>query len=139
MNTLTKSSLAALACICATACGSVPKKKFIFDVIDHNQNQHPALVVVDDDWEAAKENNQVVNVGGKNELEITIPFRTPRVDITIAPLELTDDKKIVRWPKSRTDSFNSDFQSGDPREIFITDPKRQLFIIWPDDGSNNSR
>ena len=131
MKPMHKLSLSMLACVAATACGSIPKKTFVFDAIDLQEGARPCLIVVDDAWVEAADKNQVVNFPSDNTLPVTIEFRSSEVEITVAPLRVSGDQ-ISSMPRSRMEAIqSSDFKADEPRRLRLTDPDKQLFILQP--------
>jgi hypothetical protein len=120
---LSMSVLAVLA-----ACGGVPKQRFKFDAIDVAENPRPCLVVVNDDWAAAAEKNQVVNVADDDELVLEIEFPSAETVVTMAPLTV-ENGKVVRMPKSRKDARDYSGFVEELRKLRLRDPERQLFIL----------
>ncbi|HEB54402.1 MAG TPA: hypothetical protein ENI87_14210 [bacterium] len=130
MNILTKTSFVLLATTLA-ACGSVPKKTFVFDAIDTAETPHACMVVVDDDWDGAITNEQFLRAGDRDELRLTIEFPVAEVEVTVAPVQLNPDGTIARAPRSRSQARETtDLQAG-IRRLRMTDPDKQLFILAP--------
>ena len=71
MNTNRLLSLSLL--LATAACGSIPTQQFTFDAVDTNEQPRPCMLVVNDDWPAAAEKGQYVNVAGDDTLTLTIP------------------------------------------------------------------
>lgn len=117
------------------ACGSVPKQRFVFDAIDVAENPRPCLVVVNDDWAAAAEKNQVVNVAEDDELVLEIEFPSAETVVTMAPLTV-ENGKVVRMPKSRKDARDYSGFVEELRKLRLRDPERQLFVL-PRKSSNS--
>jgi hypothetical protein len=128
VNSYSKSLLALAGCVVATACGSVPTQRFTFDAIDVEEQPQPALVVVEDDWVKAWDENHVVNVAGDDMLTIDLPFPTAKVQVMLVPLKVANGKATSK-PLSRTDAVESSGMTVEIRELFLRDPQRQLFIL----------
>ena len=63
--------LISLSLLFATAaCGSIPTQQFTFDAIDTGENPRPCMLVVNDDWPAAAEKNQYLNVESDDTLTL---------------------------------------------------------------------
>jgi hypothetical protein len=118
-----------------TACGSIPTKSFEFLAIDASEQPRPCLIVVNDDWVAAAEKNQFVNVEGGNSLVLDIPFPSAEVEVTVAPV-LVESGKVARVPKSRKEARDYSGFMDDVRRLRVTDPRRQLFILVRKSGSS---
>lgn len=114
--------------LATAACGSIPTKTFDFDAIDVGENPRPCLVVVGDDWVAAAEKNQFVNVEGDDQLTLTLPFASSEVEVTMAPV-LVESGKVTRVPKSRKEARDYSGFMDESRRLILTDPRRQLFIL----------
>ncbi|MFN3241658.1 MAG: hypothetical protein ACE37K_09120 [Planctomycetota bacterium] len=128
MNTLTKTLSAFAACAVMTACGSVPKKTFVFDAITLEERAHPCLIVIDDEWDKAAENNQVVNMNGDDELKVTVEFRASEIEVTVAPL--APGSNVM--PRSRSEAIQmSQFMDDMPRRLRMDDPAKHLFVLQP--------
>lgn len=112
----------------AAACSSVPTRAFEFDAIDAGETPRPCLIVVNDDWVAAAEKNQFVNVGADDTLVLQIAFPTSEVEVTVAPV-LVESGKVTRVPKSRKEARDYSGFSDDTRRLRVTDPRKQLFIL----------
>ena len=128
MNPRAKILLTLAGCALATACNSVPTKKFTFDVIDGGEQAKPALVVVDDDWGKAWDMNQVVNVADDDELTIDIAFPSSTVEVTVVPLTVAN-KKVANKPMSRKDATEVAGMTDEVRTLKLNDPPRHLFIL----------
>lgn len=128
MNPRAKILLTLAGCALATACNSVPTKKFTFDVIDGGERAKPALVVVDDDWVKAWDMNQVVNVADDDELTIDIAFPSSTVEVTVVPLTVAN-KKVANKPMSRKDATEVAGMTDEVRTLKLNDPPRHLFIL----------
>jgi len=113
-----------------TACSGVPTRTFQIDAIDVEDQPVPCLVVVDGDWTAAIERNQVVNIGSTESLPLKVEFHRPEVNIMVAPVPIDPTTgELVRLPKSREESrAMTEFLSGD-RDVMLTDQQRTLFIL----------
>ena len=134
MNALLRTtSLSALLCL--TACGSIPSREFEFDAIDVNENARPCLVVLNDDWASANENQQYVNLTSDNSLVLKIEFpKAPEVEITMAPV-LVADGKVQRVPKSRREARDFSGFVEEVRKVQLTDPRKVFFILAKKSGS----
>lgn len=130
MNPRATTMLALAAGVLATACSSVPTRKFTFDVIDRDEKPKPALVVVDDDWVKAWDLNQVVNVGEDDELTLDIAFPSSTVEVTVVPLKVAD-KKVGGKPMSRQEATEAVGMTDEVRTLKLNDPQRHLFILLP--------
>ncbi len=111
-----------------TACGGVPKQRFVFDAIDVSENARPCLVVVNDDWAGAVESNHFVNVADDDELALDIEFPTAEVVVTMAPV-LVENGKVTKAPKSRKEARDYSGFLEELRKVRMRDPQRQLFIL----------
>lgn len=129
MNAATKTLLTFVGCAAMTACGSVPKKTFVFDAITIEERAHPCLIVIDDEWDTAADKNQVVNAnGGDDQLSVTVEFRNSEVEVTVAPL--APGSNVL--PRSRSEAIQmSRFVDDLPRRLRIDDPKKHLFVLQP--------
>jgi len=128
MNTPSKILFSFAACAAMTACGSVPKKTFVFDAITIEERAHPCLIVIDDEWDKAAENNQVVNMGGDDELKVTVEFRSAEIEVTVAPL--APGSNVM--PRSRSEAIQmSQFMDDMPRRLRMDDPQQHLFVLQP--------
>ena len=121
-------ALALLTCVGLAACGSIPKRTFVFDAVDIAEQPRPCLIVIDDDWQGAAERNQVVNVTGNDELPLTIEFRSSEVEITAAPL-MVDGTNVPRMPRSRKEAREFSSFMDETRRLRVRDPQKQLFIL----------
>jgi hypothetical protein len=130
MNPRAKTLLALAAGALATACNSVPTKKFTFDVIDGSERPKPALIVVDDDWVKAWDANQVVNVTEDDELTLDVAVPSSTVEITVVPLTVAN-KKVANKPMSRKDATDVAGMTDEVRTLKLNDPQRHLFILLP--------
>ena len=110
-----------------TACSGVPKKKFEFDAIDADDNPRPCLVVINDDFPSAEQNNQFVNVGGDDVLELELEFASREINVTMAPVRVNNGK-VTKVPRSARESWEAGF-TDERRLVRIDDPKRVLFIL----------
>lgn len=117
--------LASLPLLAAAACGSVPTRTFEFDVIGVDDQPRPCLIVINGEWTAAIEKNQVVNVAGDDSLQITIPFPSNEVEVTAAPMRAGATKP----PMSRKEAVESSDCQDEVRKLQLTDPRRVLFIL----------
>lgn len=127
----TKLALSLVACTAMTSCGSIPKQKFIFDAIDLNEQPRACLIVVDDEWDAAAEKGQIVNVTGDDQLDVMIEFRQAEVEITVAPLTV-DGNTVTMMPTSRTQAIQmSSFKDDLPRKLRLGDPSKHVFVLQP--------
>jgi hypothetical protein len=86
------------------------------------------MIIVNDDWQTAKDKGQVVNVAGDDVLPLEIEFRTSEVEITVAPL-VVEGNTIVRWPTSRKEAMDLSSFKDDTRRLRLTDPPRHMFIL----------
>ncbi len=111
-----------------TACGGIPTKTFEFDAIDTGENPRPCLVVVNDDWVAAAEKNQYVNVERDDALQLVLSFPSSEVEVTVAPV-IVENGKVARVPKTRKEARDYSLFVDESRRLLITDPRRQLFIL----------
>lgn len=118
------------ACALATACGSVPTRKFTFDAIDGSERPRPALVVVNDEWDKAWEANQVVNVTGDDELTLELAFPSSTVEVTVVPLAVAN-KVVASKPMSRQAATEAAGMTDEVRTLTLRDPQRHLFIFTP--------
>lgn len=129
MNRMTKWALYALTCAAMTACGSIPKQTFVFDVRTVDEQPQPSMIVVNNDWESATINKQFVHAEGKAELQLTIPFERGEVSVTVAPLVPGTTN-----PSSRKEAFNTAqlLETEDAtRGLRLGDPRKQLFLLAP--------
>lgn len=120
--------LSSSALVLLTACGGVPKQRFVFDAIDVATNPRPCLVVVNDDWATAAEKSHVVNVSEDDELALEIEFPSAEVVVTMAPV-LVENGQITRVPKSRKEAREYSGFVEELRKLRLRDPSRQLFIL----------
>ena len=130
MKNLPKLLLSGLGCIAATACGSIPTKTFYFDAIDIREEARPCLVVINDDWIAAADKNQVVNVAENDVLKLNLEFRASEIEVTIAPL-IVDGTVISNMPKSRKEACELSGFMDETRRLKMTDPAKQFFVLPP--------
>ncbi|MFY9344869.1 MAG: hypothetical protein WAT39_20415 [Planctomycetota bacterium] len=121
-------SLALLALPALAACGGIPTKAFVIDCIDTGGNPRPCLIVVNQDFGAAVEKNQYVNVAADDELAITIPFDSAEVEITAVPV-LVEGNQVTRHPKSRTEALTFSGFVDEVRRLRLSDHRRHLFIL----------
>jgi hypothetical protein len=110
------------------ACGTIPTKEFEFRAIDVADVPRPALIVVNDDWAVAAENNQFVNVDGNSPLRLEIAFPSAEVEVTVAPV-LVESGKVTRVPKSRKEARDYTGLMDDVRRLRVTDPRVHLFVL----------
>jgi len=115
----------ALAAVAMTACGSVPKRKFTFDVIDTSEQPLPAMIIVENQWSEAAGDKQFVNVTGDNTLELELTFKSKRVLVTAVPIA-AEDGKPTDVPQNERQV--RDFKPG-RREVELRDAQKQLFIL----------
>lgn len=127
--------LSSFALAILTACGGVPKQRFVFDAIDVSEGPRPCLVVVNDDWATAAEKGQLVNVASDDDLTIEIPFPSPEVVVTIAPV-MVENGQVARMPKSRKEARDYSGFVEELRTLQLRDPSRQLFILTRKSGSS---
>ena len=120
--------LSLLACVGATACGSIPTKTFTFDAIDVSERPRPCLIVIDDDWASAADKNHVVNVTGDDKLELTLEFRSAEIEVTVAPLTVDGDV-VSTMPRSRKEARDVSGFMDETRRLKVTDPATQFFIL----------
>ncbi|MBZ0153934.1 MAG: hypothetical protein K8J09_20605 [Planctomycetes bacterium] len=125
---MTQKRLLLLPVLFTAACSGFPKKQFEFDAIDATENPRPALIVIDDDWEGAREKNQVVNVAGDDTLPLTIEFKNSEIEVTVAPL-LVEGDAVQRWPMSRKEATEHSGFKDETRRLRLNDPTRELFIL----------
>lgn len=118
-----------------TACGSIPKKQFEFRAIDTADAPHPCMIVVNDDWAAAAEKNQFVNLEGNTPLVLEIPFPTAEVEVTVAPVRV-ESGKVTRVPKSRKEARDYSNFMDDVRRLRLGDPRVHLFILVRKSGGS---
>jgi hypothetical protein len=134
MNSLLR-PLSLSALLGFTACGSIPSREFEFDAIDVSENPRPCLVVLNDDWTAAAEKNQYVNLAGDDALVLKIEFpKTPEVEVTMAPIQVADGKP-TRVPKSRKEARDYSGFVEEVRKVQLTDPRRVFFILPKKSGN----
>lgn len=126
MNTLRPVSV--LTLLVLTACGSIPTRTFEFEAIDVGDNPRACMIVVNDDWVGAAAKKQFVNVTGDDVLSLTIPFPSPEVEVTVAPMQITGSGE-PRVPKSRKEARDTSGFADEVRKLLMTDPKRVLFIL----------
>lgn len=127
--------LLSLSLLFATAaCGSIPTQAFTFKALDAGENPRPCMVVVNDDWPAAAEKSQFVNVEN-DELTLTLPFPSSEVEVTIAPV-IVENGKVTRVPKSRKEARDYSGFMDETRRLMLGDPKLQLFILPRKGGSS---
>jgi hypothetical protein len=117
------------------ACGSIPTKTFEFAALDTAENPRPCLVVVNDDWVAAAERKQFVNVEDSGTLPLEIAFPLAEVEVTVAPV-LVESGKVSRVPRSRQEARDYSGFVDEQRRLRPTDPRRQLFILRRKSGSS---
>lgn len=128
--------LISLSLLFATAaCGSIPTQQFTFDAIDTGENPRPCMLVVNDDWPAAAEKNQYLNVESDDTLTLTIAFPSSEVEVTMAPV-IVENGKVTRVPKSRKEARDYSGFNDEPRRLKLRDPKLQLFIMARKGGSS---
>ncbi len=103
---------------------------FRFDVIDQGESPCPAMIVVNDDWTAAAERKQYVNVVEADDLlQISIAFtESEECEVTAAPV-LVEQGRVTRVPKSRKEARDYSGFMAETRRIRIDDPTRQLFVL----------
>lgn len=115
----------ALATVALTACGSVPKRKFQFDVIDTAEQPLPAMIIVENQWSEAASDQQFVNVTGDNTLELELTFKSKAVMVTAVPISAEDGKP--------TDVPQNERQVRDfkpkSKTVLLGDAGKQLFIL----------
>lgn len=121
--------------LAATACGGIPTKAFEFDAIDVDERPRPCLVVVNDDWVAAAEKSQYVNVTDDDSLQLVLPFSSSEVEVIMAPV-MVESGKVTRVPKSRKEARDYSGYMDESRRLIMTDTKRQLFILPRKSGSS---
>jgi len=119
----------------AAACGGIPTKSFEFVAMDAAENPRPCLIVVNDDWVAAAERKQFLNVEENSTLVLEIPFPMAEVEVTAAPV-LVENGKVTRVPKSRKEARDYSSFVDEQRRLRMTDPKKQLFILKRVGGSS---
>ena len=134
MHPFQRSVLLALAAAGATACSSIPTQTFTFDAINSREEPQPALIVIDDDWDKAWENNQVVNVQDDDKVDITIAFPNSTVEVTVVPLKVVTKggaKEVGTQVRSREEAMKLTSMTDSVRDVRLRDPKLQLFVLSP--------
>jgi hypothetical protein len=106
----------------------------VFDAIDAGEAPRPCMIVVNEDFQAASERSQFVNVGSDDELSLEIPFPTNQVEITVVPLMVEGDR-VTRIPKSRKEAVDYSNFLDETRRLSPKDPRRHLFILARRGGS----
>lgn len=114
-----------------TACAGVPTRTFQIDAVDVEDQPVACLIVVDGDWTTAIEQNQIVNLDGKDVLPVTVEFHNPIVMLTAAPVPIDRNTgKPSKLPRSRDESKAlTDYLCDVRDDLRITDPDRVMFIV----------
>ncbi|MFK7740280.1 MAG: hypothetical protein AB8H80_08145 [Planctomycetota bacterium] len=123
-HTLALCAVAALS----TACGSVPKRTFVFDAIDTGEDPRPAMIVVDQDWLAAGQNKQFINLNSNDELTLDLEFKSRDIEIMAVAIR-TLDGTPVSVPTNPRDAAEISEYELDSRKLRAKDAERQLFIF----------
>ncbi|MFT4840221.1 MAG: hypothetical protein ACI8UD_001919 [Planctomycetota bacterium] len=118
---LYRKSMVLVACAAMTACGSMPKKNFSFKAINNSGETQTCLIVINDQWDTAIENDWVTGKDGSDSCSMTLEFQTPKIEVTVVPFNIG-----MELPRSRSQAV--DYKSY-TRTLLMTDPETHLFIL----------
>lgn len=127
MNNLHKFTLAACAATLCS-CGGVPKRTFTFDAIDTSDDARAAMIVLDQDWVAASQNKQFVNLTSDNELPLELTFQSANVEVTAVAIRTLDGTPVSVPMNPREAEEKSEYVLR-TRNVQLRDGEKQLFIF----------
>lgn len=118
---LYRKSMILVACAAMTACGSIPKKNFSFTAINNSGETQTCLIVINDEWDTAIENEWITGKDGSDSCSMTLDFQARKMEVTVVPFKIG-----MEPPRSRSQAV--DYKSY-TRTLLLTDPETHLFIL----------